>query len=90
MSRALEAWRSWPDRTHAAPPHWAVVVVKLCVAGMLLLPVTTAMWLVASALWPDRTGEIAPAAFGVTVALAVAMFAGVTWLTGYYPPVRRR
>jgi hypothetical protein len=75
-------------RLPPGPPQWAVSAVKFCLVGMLMLPFTTALWLVACAIWPVATTEMAPVAFAATVLVAVSTFACVLFVIGRYPPVR--
>jgi hypothetical protein len=87
MNRAIEGRRFGIRELREGPPHWAIAAVKACVVGMLLLPATTLLWLVATSVWPAETSAVAPIAFALTGVVAVSLFACVTYLTGAYPPV---
>jgi hypothetical protein len=76
--------------TQAAPPHWAEVTVKCCVAGILLLPLGTPVLLTASSALGERVDPFRLPAFLVSLALWVAMLACAQFITGHYPPVPRR
>jgi hypothetical protein len=76
---------SLPD----SPPRWAVVTVKCCVVGILVLPVTTLAWLAFGSYWPERAESLAPTAFVVSIGLGLALMACASILTSIYPPVRR-
>lgn len=74
------------------PPHWAVLAVKICVVGILLLPVATPPVLFASsALLGAQEGE-SLRMFGsmVAVLLWLAMLSVAQTLTSHFPPVQRR
>jgi len=84
MEHAIEA-RGLTLSAAAAPPHWAVLVVKSCVIGVLLLPVATLLWLVAYQSTPDR--DLGPIAFLVALGLGAVMVGLIALLTSAYPPV---
>jgi hypothetical protein len=81
MNRALGRRAAEPP----APPHWAVVLVKCCVVGILLLPLATMMWVLTYR--PAEGNDLGPIAFMVTAALGIAMATCATWVTRRYPPV---
>jgi hypothetical protein len=69
-----------------APPTWAVVVVKACVIGLLLLPVAVFLWAIMYTP-PDGVG-VAPIAFLASIMLGLGMFGTAAYLTTTFPPVR--
>jgi hypothetical protein len=90
MDRAIRSLRPHPLAAQAAPPHWAVVTVKLCVAGILLLPLATPLLLTASSALGDRADPFRFPAFVVSVVLWLALLTCAEIVTGHYPPVPRR
>jgi len=90
MERAIEGQRLWLAPLQKAPPHWAVVVVKACVVGILLLPLTTLLWVLL--YQPTETSDLGPIAFMVVVGLGAAMFSCAAFLTSTYPrvPISRK
>ncbi len=73
-----------------APPPWAVLTVKCCVVGLLVLPLAMPLLLAASmALGPgaDLGRKIA---FATSVVGWIGMFICAQVLTTLYPPVPRR
>jgi hypothetical protein len=74
----------------AAPPHWAVVAVKCCVAGILLLPIGTPILMVASTALGPWAYTFRPIAFVVSVLLWIGLIVWAQVLTTRYPPVRSR
>lgn len=69
-----------------APPAWAVLVVKCCVIGMLLLPVATLLWAVVYT--PTEDVDHGPLAFIGSIMLGLGMFVTAAYLTTSFPPVR--
>ncbi len=90
MERVIEGQRLWLAPLAKAPPHWAVVVVKICVIGILLLPLTTLLWVLLYR--PTETSDLGPLAFMVIVGLGVGFFSTAAFLTSTYPrvPVSKR
>ncbi len=90
MDRAYEAQRLWLAPLQKAPPEWAVVVVKTCVIGILLLPVTTLLWVLLYR--PTESSDLGPIAFMVVIGLGAAFFSCAAYLTSTYPrvPASRR
>lgn len=71
------------------PPHWAVVVVKICVIGILLLPITTLLCL-RLLFGPTVEPDFRPLALVVgTIGLWIGMYVTAMAITTTYPPVRR-
>jgi hypothetical protein len=71
----------------SAPPHWAVLVVKCCVVGVLSLPVATLFWLVAYQSTPER--DLGPIAFLTALGLGIVLVACIALITSAYPPVSK-
>ncbi len=70
-------------------PHWAVVVVKICVVGMLLLPITTLLCLrlfFGPTVDPDFRPLMLVAG---SIGLWIGMYATATSITSTYPPPSR-
>lgn len=87
MSSPAEAGACRRGRSPEAPPVWAVRVVKACVVGLLLLPLTTLLWLCTHAPRPGDTVDETLRAFAVTASVGASMAATVSYLTHRYPPV---
>lgn len=85
MERVIEGQRLWLAPLAKAPPHWAVVVVKICVIGILLLPAVSLIWAVL--YQPSETRDLGPFAFLVIIGLGVGMFSTAAFLTSTYPRV---
>jgi hypothetical protein len=85
MVHTIEHRRFALGTLQEAPPHWAVVTVKCCIVGILLLPVTTLLWMLV--YQPTEEADLGPIAFVVTIGLGLVMYAGAAFLTGTYPPV---
>jgi hypothetical protein len=91
MERAIGGRMAGRAALQAAPPHWAVVAVKWCVAGILLLPLGAPLLLTTTGpLWGAHAEGFRMVGSGVAVALWMAMLACAEYLTGHYPPVPRR
>jgi len=93
MERAIgygRAGRTVQASLADSPPRWAVVTVKCCVVGILVLPLCAPVLLLlgSSLLGPQAEGFrlVASAAL---IALWAAMLTCAEVLTGYYPPARR-
>lgn len=76
-------------RQQDSPPHWAEVAVKVCVAGILLLPVGMPLLMVASSVLGPQGDILRPIAFVSSVVLWVLLVLFAQVLTSHYPPVRR-
>jgi hypothetical protein len=85
MHHAIEHAHFGPRTISAAPPHWAVVAVKCCVVGILLLPVSTLLWLLMYK--PTEEGDLGPIAFMVSVGLGLVLYCCAALITSTYPPV---
>ena len=85
MERVIEGRHLWLAPLAKAPPHWAVVVVKACVIGILLLPVASLLWVVL--YHPTETRDLGPVAFVAIMLLGVGMFSTAAFLTSTYPRV---
>ncbi len=74
------------------PPHWVVLAVKICVVGILLLPLgTPPVLFAASAFVGPQAGEsLRMVGSMVAILLWLAMLAGAQILTAHFPPVPRR
>jgi hypothetical protein len=78
--------RDLPLSTAAdAPPEWAVFVVKFCVMGLLLLPVTTLLW--ALMYTPTPEVDFTPVTFVTSILLGLGLFGTAAYITTTYPPV---
>jgi hypothetical protein len=74
-----------------APPHWAVVAVKICVAGILLMPLGVPVLMTAASPFLGSHAEgFRMVASGVSIALWLAMLACAEFLTTHFPPVPSR
>ncbi len=89
MSSAAEVGACRQGRDPEAPPVWAVRVVKACVLGLLLLPLTSLIWLCTHAPRPDDTVDETLRAFAVTASVGASMALTLSYLTHRYPPVPR-
>ena len=69
-----------------APPRWAVVVVKICAIGILLLPLSTMLWFLLYS--PRGSVDYRPLAFLASVGLGFGMWVTGTFIVSTYPPVR--
>ncbi len=85
MERVIEGQRLWLAPLAKAPPRWAVVVVKICVIGILLLPLASVLWVLLYK--PTEASDLGPFAFMVIVGLGVGMFSTAAFLTSTYPRV---
>jgi hypothetical protein len=74
------------------PPHWAILAVKICVVGILLLPLATPPVLFAASafLGPQAGESLRMVGSMVAILLWLAMLAGAQTLTSHFPPVPRR
>jgi hypothetical protein len=73
------------------PPRWAVVAVKVCVVGMLLMPLCIPpVALAANALLGAQAENFRMAACLASVAIWATMVACARILTSHYPPVPRK
>lgn len=88
MTRTFPTDRFGHALMQATPPHWAVVAVKACVAGILLLPVCMPILMVASSVLGPQGDVLRPVAFVSSVALWVGLVVAAQVLTSTYPPVR--
>ncbi len=73
-----------------APPSWAVLSVKCCVVGLLVLPLAMPLLLAASMALGPGADVGRKIAFAASVVLWVGMFVCAQVLTTLYPPVPRR
>ena len=74
-----------------APPHWAVVAVKICVAGILLMPLGVPVLMTAASPFLGSHAEgFRMVAFGVSIALWLSMLVCAEFLTTHFPPVPSR
>jgi len=73
-----------------APPSWAVVTVKCCVIGLLVLPLAMPILLAASMALGPAADLARKIAFASSVVAWVGMFACAQLLTTLYPPVPGR
>ena len=73
-----------------APPAWAVRAVKVCVTGILVLPLGTPVLLTASSIFGEAADPFRFPAFVVSVVLWAAMLVSAMWITSTYPPVQHR
>jgi hypothetical protein len=74
------------------PPYWAILAVKICVVGMLVMPLATPPVLFAgSALLGPQGGEaLRMVGSMAAILLWLAMLAIAQILTSHFPPVPRR
>jgi len=74
------------------PPHWAVLAVKICVVGMMLLPLATppVLFAASSLLGGQEAETFRMIGSMVAILLGLTMLAVAQVLTSHFPPVRRR
>jgi hypothetical protein len=88
METAMQRRRAWQESVGEAPPRWAVTMVKICVIGLLALPVLTMvlLFILGAFGYQGALGSIPIAASAV---LWISMFVGAQFLITHYPPVPR-
>jgi hypothetical protein len=75
-----------------APPPWAILAVKICVVGILLLPLSTppVLFAASSLLGPKEGETLRMVGSMVAIGLWLAMLACAQFLTAHFPPVPRK
>ena len=91
MEHANRGRRLGQAELRVAPPHWAVVAVKVCVAGILLMPLgVPVLMTTASPFLGTHAEGFRMVTFGVSIGLWLVMLAFAEFLTTHFPPVPRR
>ena len=88
MEHAIEPSRVVSLARRRSPPRWAVFAVQCCVVGVLLLPVSTLLWVALDRPTEGVDGGLV--VFTVSVGLALALVACASVLIHVFPPVRDR